>query len=128
MWQILTSVLMQTWLSFGVAPTTNLPDFLVPIEPFFGFSASKFIVALLAGTLMAIAFQLLLTNLSIAARISTLETDVDDHEESASLGRKIRQVEAKVGTWGIVTASIALFSACFLARTARSLTPPGGRC
>ncbi|MGH1393886.1 MAG: MFS transporter [Trichormus sp.] len=115
MWQILTNILMQPWLSFGVAPTTGMPDVIVPIEPLFGFSASKFVVALLAGTLMAIAFQLLLTNLSVAARISTLGTDVDDDGESASFGRKIRQVEAKVGTWGIVTASIALFTACFLA-------------
>jgi hypothetical protein len=115
MWQILTNILMQPWLSFGVAQTTGLPDVIVPIEPLFGFSASQFVVALLAGTLMAIAFQLLLTNLSVAARISTLGTDVDNDGESASLGRTIRQVEAKVGTWGVVTASIALFTACFLA-------------
>ncbi|WP_427160066.1 MFS transporter [Aliinostoc sp. HNIBRCY26] len=115
MWQILTGIFRQSWLSFGVTPTTRLPDVIVPVEPFFGLSASKFIVALIAGTLMAVAFQLLLTNLSVAARISTLGTDIDDDDESESLGRKIRKVEAKVGTWGIITASMALFTACFLA-------------
>ncbi|HIK07925.1 MAG TPA: MFS transporter [Trichormus sp. M33_DOE_039] len=115
MLQNLASILMQPPLSFGVATTTRLPDVIVPVEPFFGFSASKFIVALVAGTLMAVAFQLLLTNLSIAARISTLGTDVDDDSESESLGRTIRKIEAKVGAWGIITASIALFTACFLA-------------
>ncbi|AFY50187.1 hypothetical protein Nos7524_4429 [Nostoc sp. PCC 7524] len=115
MFQSLESILIQPWLSFGVAPTTRLPDIIVPVEPLLGFSGSQFLVALLAGTLMAVAFQLLLTNLSVAARISTLGTDIDDGGESESVGSKIRQVEAKVGAWGIITASIALFTACFLA-------------
>ncbi|MBD2361237.1 MFS transporter [Anabaena minutissima FACHB-250] len=114
MFQTWENILIQPWLSFGVAPTTRLPDVIIPVEPSFVFSSSQFLVALLAGTLMAIAFQLLLTNLSVAARISTLGTDVDDGE-SDSFGRKIRKVEAKVGAWGIITASIALFAACFLA-------------
>ncbi|UKO97477.1 MFS transporter [Nostoc sp. UHCC 0870] len=114
MLQISESILMQPWLSFSVAPTTRLPDVIIPVEPSFVFSGSQFLVALLAGTLMAIAFQLLLTNFSVAAGISTLGNDVDDGE-SESFGRKIRKVEAKVGAWGIITASIALFAACFLA-------------
>lgn len=115
MFPIVTSIFMQSQLDFAVTSTTRLPDIIVPVEPILGFSASKVILAFLAGTLMAVAFQLLLTNLSVAARISTLGTDVDDEDESASFGQKIRRIEAKVGTWGIFTASIALFTACFLA-------------
>ncbi|WP_066424441.1 hypothetical protein [Anabaena sp. 4-3] len=103
------------WLSLGIVPATRWPDFIAPVEPVAVFSGSKFLVAFLAGTLMAVAFHLLLTNLSVAARISTLGTDVYPESDSETFGGKIRKVEAKVGTWSIISASIALFAACFLA-------------
>lgn len=63
---------------------------------------------------MTLALQLLFTNFSVAVGISSWEIDSDD-DESVRLGSKIRKVQGKVGSWGLITASIALFIACFLA-------------
>lgn len=76
-------------------------------------SGPQFFIALIAGVVMAFAFQFLLTNFSIAADISAginpLDSDADDW------GKKIRSVEAKVGGGTIVIVNVALFTACFLA-------------
>jgi ElaB/YqjD/DUF883 family membrane-anchored ribosome-binding protein len=80
------------------------------------FSGPKFLVAMLSGVLMAFAFQFLLTNFSVAVGIAALGGDSsDDDDNSQSLGSTIRGVEAKVGIWALITASIALFVASFLA-------------
>ncbi|RUS96651.1 hypothetical protein DSM106972_086740 [Dulcicalothrix desertica PCC 7102] len=80
------------------------------------FSGPKFLVALVAGILMALAFQLLLTNLSVAIGISAIGTGSgSDSDESESLGSTVRKVESTVGLWALITASIALFAASFLA-------------
>jgi hypothetical protein len=78
------------------------------------FSGPKFLVAMLSGVLMAFAFQFLLTNFSVAVGIAALGGDSSD-DDSQSLGSTIRKVEAKVGIWALITASIALFVASFLA-------------
>ncbi|MTJ08339.1 MFS transporter [Anabaena sp. UHCC 0204] len=100
------------YLHLGLAPINALIPAQIPLI----FSSPKFFVALLSGVLMAFAFQLLFTNLSVAAGISAIGTgaysDVDDPQ---TLGGSIRKVEAKVGTWAIFSSSIALFIACFLA-------------
>ena len=89
---------------------------LTPEEASLVFSGPKFLVALFAGILMAFAFQLLLTNLSVAVGISALGTGSgSDSDESESLGSTVRKVEATVGIWALVTSSIALFGASFLA-------------
>lgn len=82
----------------------------------FVFSTPKFFVALLSGLVMAFAFQLLFTNLSVAVGISAIGTGAySDDGDAETLGGTIRKVEAKVGSWALVTSSIALFIACFLA-------------
>ncbi len=87
---------------------------LTPEEASLVFSGPKFLVALFAGILMAFGFQLLLTNLSVAVGISALGAG-GDSDESESLGSTVRKVESAVGLWALVTASIALFAASFLA-------------
>ncbi|MBD2250291.1 MFS transporter [Nostoc parmelioides] len=113
----LDSFLIYSWLSLGIAGTNKLPEVIAPSAVPISFSGTKILVALLAGTLMAIAFHLLLTNLSVAVGISTYGKNPysDDDDDSESLGKQVREVEAKVGSWAIVTASIALFAATFLA-------------
>ncbi|BAB72759.1 MFS transporter [Anabaena sp. FACHB-709] len=113
----LDSFLIYSWFSLGIAGTNKLPEVIAPSTVPISFSGTKILVALLAGTLMAIAFHLLLTNLSVAVGISTYGKNPysDDDDESESLGKQVREVEAKVGGWAIVTASIALFAATFLA-------------
>ncbi len=101
--------------TLGIASTNRLPEVITPAEVSVVFSGSKFLVALLAGTLMAFAFQFLLTNFSVAVGISTWGSDAYPDSDSETLGGTIRKFEAKVGSWALITASIALFMACFLA-------------
>ncbi|MBD0385702.1 MAG: MFS transporter [Nostoc sp. C3-bin3] len=103
------------WLSFGLAPMSLAQEVLTPEEASVVFSGPKFLVALLAGVLMAFAFQLLLTNFSVAVGISSWELDSDSDDESESFGSKIRATQTKIGAWALLTVSIALFIACFLA-------------
>jgi hypothetical protein len=90
-------------------------DILSSEQAAFVFSSAKFFLALLCGIVMAFAFQLLFTNLSVAAGINALGTGVYADNEAETLGGTIRQVEAKIGSWLVFTSSMALFIACFLA-------------
>ncbi|MFN6464144.1 MAG: MFS transporter [Nostoc sp. DedVER02] len=102
-------------LPFGLAPITLAQQVLTPEEASVVFSGPKILVALVAGVLMAFAFQLLFTNFSVAVGISSWEIDSDSDDESEGLGKTIRKVQSKVGAWVLITASIALFIASFLA-------------
>jgi ElaB/YqjD/DUF883 family membrane-anchored ribosome-binding protein len=99
----------------GLAQIPATTEILTLEEGSLVFSGTQFLVALLAGVLMAFAFQLLLTNFSVAAGISSLGTGTGSDDESESLGGKVRKVETTVGLWALVTATIALFVASFLA-------------
>ncbi|MBN3959099.1 MFS transporter [Nostoc sp. NMS8] len=81
-------------------------------------SGPRFFVALISGVILAFAFQLVLTNLSLAAGISYLghSSDSDsDNGEVGSLGGSIRKIGTAVGIWTLVTVTIALLIASFLA-------------
>ncbi len=92
------------------------------------FLSPQFFVALIAGVIMAFGFQFLLTNFSIAAKISNWDEALpdDDDDESESLGTKIRKTEGLVGGWILVTVNIALFLACFLAVKLTSIASVDG--
>lgn len=82
------------------------------------FSGPQFFVALVAGLVLAIAVQLVLTNLSVAAGISYLGRDTDsdsDSDDSGSLGGTIKKIGFAAGLWTLITVSVALFIACLLA-------------
>ena len=93
------------------------------------FLSPQFFVALIAGVIMAFGFQFLLTNFSIAAKISNWDEalpDDDDDDESETLGSKVRKVEGLVGGWILVTVNLALFLACFLAVKLTSIASVDG--
>jgi len=93
------------------------------------FLSPQFFVALIAGVIMAFGFQFLLTNFSIAAKISNWDEalpDDDDDGESESLGSKVRKIEGLVGGWILVTVNLALFLACFLAVKLTSIASVDG--
>jgi ElaB/YqjD/DUF883 family membrane-anchored ribosome-binding protein len=93
------------------------------------FLSPQFFVALIAGVIMAFGFQFLLTNFSIAAKISNWDEalpDDDDDDESESLGSKVRKIEGLVGGWVLVTVNLALFLACFLAVKLTSIASVDG--
>jgi hypothetical protein len=81
-------------------------------------SGPRFFVALISGVILAFAFQLVLTNLSVAAGISYLRrpsTSDSGSEEVGSLGGTIRKIGIAVGIWTLVTVTIASLIASFLA-------------
>ncbi|WP_414514242.1 MFS transporter [Nostoc sp. PCC 9305] len=81
-------------------------------------SGPRFFVALISGVILAFAFQLVLTNLSLAAGISYLghSSDSDsDNGEVGSLGGSIRKIGTAVGIWTLITVTVALLIASYLA-------------
>jgi hypothetical protein len=95
-------------------PIDTTPSEATPII----FSSPQLLIALLAGVVMAIAFQLLFTNLSLAFIISpsgAAKLVAEDLEETESLTDAARNLETKIGLWSMITVSLALFTACFLA-------------
>ncbi|QKQ74192.1 MFS transporter [Nostoc sp. TCL240-02] len=94
------------------------PSNVTPAQASVLTSGPRFFVALISGVILAFAFQLVLTNLSLAAGISYLghSSDSDsDSGEAGSLGGSIRKIGTAVGIWTLVTVTIALLIACFLA-------------
>ncbi|WP_373541948.1 MFS transporter [Chamaesiphon sp.] len=74
-------------------------------------------ISLLSGIVMAFAFQLLLTNLGVAILSSpgTPDVDYDDDSDDEGLMSTMRGIETKIGIAALVTVTIALFAACYLA-------------
>ncbi|MEH2308853.1 MFS transporter [Nostoc sp.] len=94
------------------------PSNVTPAQASVLTSGPRFFVALISGVILAFAFQLVLTNLSLAAGISYLghSSDSDsDSGEVGSLGGNIRKIGTAVGIWTLFTVTIALLIACFLA-------------
>lgn len=77
------------------------------------FSSPQFLLALVVGVVMAFAFQLLFTNLAIA--VVTEPDSPSKNSDSESLGDTVRGIEIKVGIGLLISVSIALFVASFLA-------------
>jgi hypothetical protein len=101
-------------LSSGAATLPNSAVGQLPIaDPVMLFSGAKFLLALVVGVVMAFAFQLLFTNLAIAV-IATPDSP-DKESDSDNLGETIRGIETKVGLGLLLSVSIALFAASFLA-------------
>ncbi|ALF51810.1 hypothetical protein ACX27_01425 [Nostoc piscinale CENA21] len=114
MLQIVEYSLGWHWLNNGLAAITEVQEILTPEQASVVFSGPKFLVALVAGVLMAFAFQLLLTNFAVALRMSATDNDSSSSDDE-SLGDTIRKVENKVGFWALISATIALFIASFFA-------------
>jgi hypothetical protein len=88
---------------------------LVPVaDPILIFSGTNLLIALVVGVIMAFAFQLLFTNLAIAA-IASPDVPSKENGSHENLGDSIRSVETKVGLGLMFSISIALFAASFLA-------------
>ncbi|MCA9413170.1 MAG: hypothetical protein KC944_18295, partial [Candidatus Omnitrophica bacterium] len=74
-------------------------------------------IALLIGFLLAVGFQLVLTQFSLAFGIA----NIGDLTEDSSAGDgdahhwSLSRLCDKLGAWGLITASISLFAATYLA-------------
>lgn len=92
-------------------------------------ASPQFFISLLAGILLAIGFQVLLTALSVATGVSAIgnirekvnDNSSNDSSDSDDTPTTVK-ISSGLGVWTTVTASIALFSASALAV---SLSLPG---
>ena len=78
------------------------------------------IIAVLSGVILAFGFQLLLTNLSMAAGVSYAahsSSSSSDSSSSGSSGSIIKKISVAFGAWTLVTVCLALFFACWMAVT-----------
>ena len=103
---------------FWVAQVPVNTSTITPAQASVAFAGPRFFVALIAGVILAFAIQLVLTNLSVAAGITYLghQSDSDSNSQSHdSIGGTIRKIGTAVGIWTLVTVTIALLIATFLA-------------
>ncbi len=104
-----------------LAQTTLDPSQISPAQASVVTAGPRFFVALIAGVILAFAIQFVLTNLSVAAGISYLGRSSDSdgtHQgngEASSFGGTIRKIGTAVGLWTLITVTIALAIASFLA-------------
>ncbi|MBE7384241.1 MAG: MFS transporter [Leptolyngbya sp. SIO1E4] len=102
----------------GMLAQLAQPGIDTPEEAALIFSGPQFFIALLSGLVLAFGFQLLLTNLSVAAGISYVgqsSADKSASSKSASGGSGMGKISVAVGMWTLITVSLALFFACWLA-------------
>lgn len=101
-----------------------------PVAPALVFNGAQFFAALIAGVALAFAFQLLLTNLGVAAGISLAgggNSSSHSHEKSDSIGSTINKIGWTVGLGTLVSVTIALFFASLLAvRLGLYISPAAG--
>ncbi|MGE5679423.1 MAG: hypothetical protein ACM34K_00950 [Bacillota bacterium] len=125
---LLISILLPT-LIYAQAHNNAINDSAADIVP----NAGHYVVALIAGVILAVAFQLILTNLSVAAGLNVLSTATasthnrgknrvvhhntskDNDSQDNTVGETARTISSAFGIWTMVTASIALFFAAWLA-------------
>ncbi|CEJ43481.1 MFS transporter [Umezakia ovalisporum] len=101
-----------------VAQVPVVPTSITPAQASVINSGPRFFVALISGVILAFAFQLVLTNLSVAAGISYLGRPSDSNAvvgEVGNFGGTIRKIGTALGLWTLVTVTVALLIACFLA-------------
>lgn len=114
------------WLSqVPVVTTTNTAE-----QAALAFSGPKFFVALVAGVVMAFAFQFVLTNLGVALGItmaggSSSNSDSHSHQDSDSLGGTIRKIGFALGLGTLVSVTVSLFFASLFAVKLSLILNPG---
>jgi len=123
-----TTELLGKMLWIAQAPSiTDTSNLTTPEAASVVFSGPHFFTALISGVLLAFGFQLLFTNLSVAAGVSYLgrSSHSDESDDSSdSGGISIRKIGLGVGLWTLITVTIALFVACYLAVRMSLVTAP----
>ena len=112
-------------ISYSLMPLAQVfietqPDVESVQDASYVFNGPQFFAALLAGVVLAFAFQLLFTNLGVAAGISLAGGRSSSHDSSHdshsnSLGSTIKKIGTVVGLGTLISVSLALFFASMLA-------------
>lgn len=99
----------------------NTPQLVIPQA-----SEPRVLVTLVTGLLMAFAFQLLLTNLGVAAGMTSLGAlPKAKDQESSSLGKTMRTLGVATGLGILLSVNTVLLGACFLAVKLSLVNSPG---
>ncbi|MFQ4140071.1 MFS transporter [Nodosilinea sp. PGN35] len=110
---------MTEYIGLGVAggflAQVVAPGITTPEEASTIFSGPQFLIALLSGIILAFGFHLLLTNLSIAAGLTYAGQSSSSSSSSSGSGPSPKKIGTAFGVWTVITVSLALFCACFLA-------------
>ncbi len=113
---LLTHLTYNSTLSHWIAQVQFAPDSESPEAASVLFTGPQFFIALISGILLAFAIQLVLTNLSVAAGISYLGRSSDSSDDhSSSGGTSLRTIGFGMGLWTVISVTLALFFACYLA-------------
>ncbi len=113
---LLTHLTYSSTLSHWVAQVQLAPNAESPEAASVLFTGPQFFIALISGILLAFAIQLVLTNLSVAAGISYLGRSSDNSDDhSSSGGTSLRTIGFGMGLWTVISVTLALFFACYLA-------------
>ncbi|MGD1895722.1 MAG: hypothetical protein ACFB16_02100, partial [Phormidesmis sp.] len=107
-----------TYIFHGMPQWLAQVDTVIVNEPVTPVVEVPFFVSLLSGVLLAFGFQLLFTNLSMAAGVSYVahsSNSSTSSSDSSSGGSGIKKIGIAFGVWTLVTVSLALLAACFMA-------------
>ncbi|MEQ9485192.1 MAG: hypothetical protein RIG27_23300 [Coleofasciculus sp. F4-SAH-05] len=108
----------------------------IPVEPELDtvedaaliFDGPQFFTTLIAGVVLAFAFQMLLTNLGVALGISFAgggDSSSSDKKSSETVQGTIRKVGTALGLATLISVTVALFFACLFAVELSLLESPG---
>lgn len=88
----------------------------------------QFFIALLSGVILAFGFQLLITNLSMAAGVSYAahsgSSSSSSSDSSSSSGSPIKTIGLAFGIWTLVSVSLSLFFATWMATSLTAYDNP----
>ncbi|NJM95862.1 MAG: MFS transporter [Phormidesmis sp. RL_2_1] len=112
--QSYTSGLLAQAGNLELTPVEAVP---IPVEVPVPVEGPQIIIAVLSGVILAFGFQLLLTNLSMAAGVSYVTHSGSSSSDSSdnSGNTSIKTIGIAFGLWTLITVSLALFFACWLA-------------
>ncbi|ELS05228.1 hypothetical protein Xen7305DRAFT_00049710 [Xenococcus sp. PCC 7305] len=99
-------------------PVQTEPNIEAVQDASFLFNGPQFFAALIAGVVLAFAFQLLFTNFAVAAGISLVGNNFDSSQtddDALEFGSTIKKVGIAVGLGTLFSVTLALFLACILA-------------
>ncbi|MFB2835316.1 MFS transporter [Floridanema evergladense] len=115
------------WLAQTGVPVTPTTPLVAPERAALVFSGPQFFAALISGVLIAFAIQFLLTNFGVAfllGRESDSDSDRRRNDESDSLGTTVKKISFWLGLATLITVSLAVLVATFLAVKLSLVTSP----
>ncbi|MEL6554848.1 MAG: MFS transporter [Cyanobacteria bacterium J06621_11] len=105
-------------MAIGTHTFYGLPHWLAQVDAVVvqeGAVEVPLLVSILSGVILAFGIQLLLTNLSMAAGVSYVAHASNTSSSDSSNGTGLKKIGAAFGVWTLVTVSLALLAASYMA-------------